>query len=106
MAISPAAMHIDGPASAVSILKEYNNLISDSIPDVAQIKSDIKSLAGYLDQWRQSNCSEQLTKPPLPQWMQDLHGRKHFITVTNEVVLRLKAFLNLLLKNLEQFTTC
>lgn len=89
------------------VLEGYNSLISDTLNGVSQVKFDISSLTGYLDQWRQGNCKEQRPKPSVPGPLQELQSRKEFIhTVSIEALVRVKVFLNLLLKNLDHLETC
>lgn len=89
------------------ILEGYNSLISDSLNGVTQVKFEISSLTAYLDQWTKLNCGEQRPKPSVPGPLQELQSRKGFIhTVSFEALVRVKAFLNLLLKNLEHLETC
>ncbi|XP_070763836.1 leptin a [Enoplosus armatus] len=107
LTLSPPADDLDGPSSIVSILEGYNSLISDTLNGVSQVKFDISSLTGYLDLWRQGHCSEQRPKPSLPGPLQELQSRKEFIhTVSIEALMRVKEFLNLLLKNLDHLETC
>ncbi|XP_029379349.1 leptin a [Echeneis naucrates] len=104
--LSPPA-DLDGLPSIVTVLEGYNSLISDSLSRVSQIKFEISSLTGYLSQWRQGHCSEQQPKPSVLEPLQKLQSRKEFIhTVTIEALMRVKEFLNLLLKNLDQLETC
>lgn len=105
--LSPPVDNLDGLASTVAVLEGYNSLISDTLNGVSQIKYDISSLAGYLDQWRQGHCAEQRPKPAVPGALQELQSRKVFIhTVSIEALMRVKEFLNLLLKNLDHLETC
>lgn len=107
MALDPPADELEGPASVVTILEGYHSLISDSLSNVSQIKAEISSLTGYLDHWRQSNCKEQRPKPAVPGPLQELQRRKGFIhTVTFEALVRVKEFLILLLKNLDNLEKC
>uniref|UniRef100_A0A3Q3WG24 Leptin n=1 Tax=Mola mola TaxID=94237 RepID=A0A3Q3WG24_MOLML len=107
LTLSPPADDLGGPSSAVAVLEGYNSLISDSLSGVSQVKSEISSLTGYLKQWRQVNCKEQWPKTSVPGPLQELQSRKEFIhTVSIEALLRVKEFLNLLLKNLDQLETC
>nr|XP_046250220.1 leptin-like [Scatophagus argus]XP_046250221.1 leptin-like [Scatophagus argus] len=107
LTLSPPADDLGGPSSIVAVLEGYNSLISDTFNGVSQIKFDISSLTGYLDQWRQGHCSEQRPKPSVPGPLQELQSRKAFIhTVSIEALMRVKEFLNLLLKNLDQLETC
>lgn len=80
-------------------LEGYNNLISDSFGGVSQIKTEISSLAGYLNEWREGNCQEEQPKvPPM---------RKVFShTVSLEALMKVKEFLKLLLKNLDHLEKC
>lgn len=107
LTVSPSADDLGGPSSIVAVLEGYNSLISDSLNGVSQVKAEISSLAGYLDQWRQGNCKEQRPKPPISGPLQELQSRKGFIhTVNIEALMRVKEFLNLLLKNLDHLETC
>lgn len=107
MSLDPPADELGGSASVVASLEGYNSLISDSFSGVLQIKAEISSLTGYLDHWRQSNCKEQRPKPALPGPLQELQRRKGFIhSVTLEALMRVKEFLNLLLKNLDHLERC
>ncbi|XP_073327330.1 leptin a [Pagrus major] len=105
--LSPQADDLDGPSSIVMVLEGYNSLISDDLDGVSQVKCDISSLAGYLAQWRQGHCTEQRPKPSVPGPLQELQSKKEFIhTVSIEALMRVKEFLNLLLKNLDHLETC
>lgn len=107
LTLNPPADDLDGTSSIVTVLDGYNSLISDTLNGVSQIKCDISSLTGYIDQWRQGYCSEQRPKPPVPGPLQELQSRKEFIdTVGMEALMRVKEFLNLLLKNLDQLESC
>ncbi|XP_041794496.1 leptin-like [Chelmon rostratus] len=107
LALSPPADDLDIPSSIVTVLEGYNSMISDTLNGVAQVKFDISSLTGYLDQWRQAHCSEQRPKTSIPGPLQELQSRKEFIhTVSIEALMRVKEFLNLLLKNLDHLETC
>lgn len=104
---NPPADPLEGPSSIVMILEGYNSLISDSLNGVTQVKFEISSLTAYLDQWTKWNCGEQRPKPSVPGPLQELQSRKGFIhTVSFEALVRVKAFLNLLLKNLDHLETC
>lgn len=99
--------YLSGSFSIVTVLDGYNSLISDSLYNVSQIKYEISSLTGYIKNWRQGHCSEQRPKPPLPETLQELQRRKEFIdTVGIEALMRVKEFLNLLLRNLDHLETC
>lgn len=107
LTLSPPSDELDGPSSIVTVLEGYNSLISDTLHGVSQVKYDIASLTGYLKQWRQVNCGEQRPKPSVPGPLQELQSRKEFIhTVSIEALMRVKEFLNVLLKNLELLATC
>ncbi|KAM3609570.1 uncharacterized protein V6R79_017110 [Siganus canaliculatus] len=107
LTVSPPADELDGSSSVVTTLEGYNSLISDTLSGVSQVKSDISSLTGYLDQWRQGHCSDQRPKNSVSGPLQELQSRKEFIhTVSIEALIRVKEFLNLLLKNLDQLETC
>ncbi|XP_045893492.1 leptin-like [Micropterus dolomieu] len=107
LTLSPPSDDLDGPSTIVTVLEGYNSLISDNLNGVSQVKFEISSLTGYLDQWRQGHCSEQRPKPSVPGPLQDLQSRKEFIhTVSIEALMRVKEFLNLLLKNLDHLETC
>ncbi|KAE8296376.1 Leptin Precursor [Larimichthys crocea] len=107
LTLSPPVDVLDGPASIVMVLEGYNSLISDTLDGVTQVKTEISSLAGYLDQWRKGHCTEQRPKPSVPGPLQELQSRKEFIhTVSIEALMRVKELLNLLLKNLDQLQSC
>ncbi|CAN9499237.1 unnamed protein product [Ophioblennius macclurei] len=107
LTLSPPVNDLDGLSSVVAVLEGYNSLISNTLDGVSQIKYDISSLAGYLSQWGQRHCSEQRPKPSVPRPLQELQRQKDFIdTVSLEALMRVKAFLNLLLKNLDTLKTC
>lgn len=98
---------LDGASSIVTVLEGYNSLISDTFDGVSQVKSEISSLTGYVDQWRRGHCSEQRPKPSVPGPLQNLLSRKEFVhTVTIEALMRVKELLNLLLKNLDHLESC
>lgn len=89
------------------VLEGYNSLISDTFGGIPQVKSEISSLTGYIDQWRQGHCSELRPKPSMPGPLQELQSRKEFIhTVSIEALVRVREVLDLLLKNLDQLETC
>ncbi|XP_030282301.1 leptin a [Sparus aurata] len=105
--VSPRADDLDGTSSIVMVLEGYNSLISDDLDNVSQIKHDISSLSGFLDQWRQEHCTGQRPKPSVPGPLQELQSKKEFIhTVSIEALMRVKEFLDLLLKNLDNLKTC
>ncbi|GAA6229011.1 leptin-like [Lates japonicus] len=105
--LSPLADDLDGPSYIVMVLEGYNSLISDTFGGIPQVKSEISSLTGYIDQWRQGHCSELRPKPSVPGPLQELQSRKEFIhTVSIEALVRVKEVLDLLLKNLDQLETC
>ncbi|XP_068169753.1 leptin-like [Antennarius striatus] len=107
LTLSPPTDSLDGPSCIVPVLEGYNSLISDSLIGVSQIKTEIASLTGYLDQWRKAHCSEQWPKLSLPMRLQELQSqKKHIHTVSFEALLRVKEFLNLLLKNLDLLENC
>ncbi|XP_031723062.1 leptin-like [Anarrhichthys ocellatus] len=107
LTLSPPADDLEGPSSVVVALEGYNSLICDTLNGVAQVKFDISSLTGYLDQWRQGHCSEQRPKPSVPGPLQRLQSRKEFIhTVSIEALMRVKEYLSLLLNNLDHLETC
>ncbi|XP_047452732.1 leptin-like [Mugil cephalus] len=99
--------NLDGLSSVVTVLEGYNGLMSNALDDVALVKSDLSSLTGYLSEWRQGRCSQQLPKPPVTGPLLQLQSQKEFIhTVSIEACLRVKEFLNRLQKNLDQLKTC
>lgn len=104
--LSPPADEIAGPASIITILDGYNALIPDNLTRVTQVKTEISSLTGYISQWRRRHC-EQRPKPLLSGPLQKLESRKDYtLTVGIEALMRVKEFLNLVLKNLDQLETC
>ncbi|XP_068459765.1 leptin-like [Clinocottus analis] len=107
LTLGPPADELDGLSSIVTDLDGYNSLICDTFNGVSQVKFDISSLTGYLDQWRQGHCSEQSPKPSVPGPMQELQRRKESIhTVSIEALMRVKVILSLLLRNLDHLQTC
>ncbi|XP_029290190.1 leptin-like [Cottoperca gobio] len=107
LTLNPPVDDLDGLAFIVTVLEDYNSLIPDNFSGVSQIKFDISSLTGFLEQWKKGHCSEQRAKPSLPEPLQELQSRKEFIhTVSIEALMRVKEFLNLLLKNLDNLETC
>ncbi|KAF3688900.1 Leptin Precursor [Channa argus] len=105
--LSPPTDVLDGSSSVVRVLEGYNSLISDGFNDVSQVKFDISSLTGYLVHWRQVHCTEQRPKPLVSGRLQELQSQKQFIhTVSMEALMRVKLFLNLLLKNLDHLEIC
>ncbi|KAA8590193.1 hypothetical protein FQN60_014127 [Etheostoma spectabile] len=92
----------------MTVLEGYNSLISDTFDWIPQVKSDISSLTGYLDEWRQGHCSEQRPKPSVPGPLQELQSQKlkYIHTVSIEALMRVKEFLHMLLKNLDHLETC
>lgn len=105
--LSQPADDVDGLSSIVMILDGYNSLISDSLNGVSQVKSEISSLSGYLQQWKKGHCNEQRPKPLVSGSLQELQSRKEYIhTVGIEALMRVKEFLTLLLKNMDQLKTC
>ncbi|XP_034444537.1 leptin-like [Hippoglossus hippoglossus] len=96
---------LNGASSIVTVLDGYNSLISDTFHRVPRVKLEISSLTGYVDQWRKGHCSEWRPKPSMPE--PRLQSPKEFIhTASIEALMRVKEFLNLLLKNLDQLETC
>ncbi|KAM6926666.1 leptin-like [Lycodopsis pacificus] len=107
LTLSPPADDLEGLSFIVVALEGYNSLICDTLNGVAQVKFDISSLTGYLDQWRQGHCSEQRPKASVPGPLQRLQSRKEFIhTVGIEALMRVKEYLSLLLNNLDRLETC
>lgn len=104
---SPSADDLGGPSSVAAVLDGYNSLISDSLSRVSQVKTEICALTGYLNHWSQGHCKEQRTKRQTPEPMEELQSRKELVlTVGMEALMRVKEFLELLLKNLEHLETC
>lgn len=103
---SPPSEEQYGPCSIVAILDGYNSLISESFSGVTQVKTEISALVGFIDQWRQSHCSER-PKPPVPEALQYLQNHKHFFhSVSFSALSRVKEYLKNLLNNLDQLDTC
>ncbi|KAM9855035.1 leptin a [Aulostomus maculatus] len=103
-----APANLDRLSSIVIVLDSYNSLISDSLNGVAQVKSDISSLTGYLFKWKQDHCSEQQLKPPVLDSLQYLQRRKddYIHTVSIEALMGVKEFISQLLRNLDQLEIC
>lgn len=108
MTLKPSADELEGSASIVASLEGFNSLISDSLGDAPQIKAEVSSLTGYLNNWRHNNCKEQWPKTAAaPGPPQEPPRRKDFIhSVTFEALVRMKAFLTLLLQNLDHLEKC
>ncbi|XP_044213131.1 leptin-like [Thunnus albacares] len=105
--LTSPADNLDGLSSIVMVLEGYNNLISENFNGVSQVKSEISSLTGYLDQRVKGSCSKHLTKTSVPGPLQELQSRKAFIhTVSIEALMRVKQVLNQLLKNMDHLKTC
>ncbi|XP_060932652.1 leptin-like [Limanda limanda] len=99
------AEDLNGASSIVTVLDGYNSLISDTFHKVPRVKAEISSLTGYVDQWRKGHCSEWRPKPPMTETRSQ--SPVEFIhTASIEALMRVKEFLNLLLKNLDQLATC
>ncbi|XP_062246279.1 leptin-like [Platichthys flesus] len=99
------ADHLNGASSIVTVLDGFNSRISDTFHRVPRVKAEISSLTGYVDQWRRGHCSEWRPNPPMPETR--LQSPKEFIhTASIEALMRVKEFLNLLLRNLDQLETC
>lgn len=104
---SPSADDLGGPSSIGTVLEGYNSLISDTLYGVTQVKTEVSALTGYLDHWSQGHCKGQRTKLQLPEPLQELQSRKEFVlTVSIEALMRVREFLELLLKNLDHLETC
>lgn len=104
---SPSADDLGGPSSIAAVLDGYNSLISNTLSRVAQVKTEISALTGYLNHWGQTHCKEQRPKLQVPEPLQELQSRKELVlTVGIEALMRVKEFLELLLKNLEHLETC
>ncbi|XP_011605187.1 leptin isoform X1 [Takifugu rubripes] len=90
---------VEGSTSVVASLESYNNLISDRFGGVSQIKTEISSLAGYLNHWREGNCQEQQPK---------VWPRRNIFnhTVSLEALMRVREFLKLLQKNVDLLERC
>nr|Q588F8.2 RecName: Full=Leptin; Flags: Precursor [Tetraodon nigroviridis] len=102
-----SADDLEGSASIVARLENFNSLISDNLGDVLQIKAEISSLTGYLNNWRHNNCKEQRPRTAVPGLPQEPQRRKDFIqSVTIDALMSMKEFLNLLLQNLDHLEIC
>ncbi|CAL8263645.1 unnamed protein product [Merluccius merluccius] len=108
LSLSPPTDPLDGLSSLVLVLEGYESLLSDSLDGLSQVRQEVSSLRGYLDDWREGHCSEPLLPKQLLQGrLAQLQSRKEYIhTVGIEAVLGLKEYLGYLLKNLDYLGTC
>ncbi|KAM4619557.1 leptin-like [Polymixia lowei] len=99
--------NLDGLSSIVMVLQGYESLLSENLDGLLQLKQEVSSLSGYLEDWKQSHCGDQRPKPPVQGPLAELQSRKLYIhTVGIEALMRIKEFLNRLLKNLDHLGTC
>ncbi|KAJ3596169.1 hypothetical protein NHX12_002578 [Muraenolepis orangiensis] len=108
LSLSPPTDPLDGLSSLVLVLEGYESLLSESLEGLDQVKQEVSSLRGYLDDWRQEHCSQPLRPKELLQGrLAQLQGRKEYIhTVGIEAVMGLKEYLGHLLKNMDYLETC
>ncbi|KAK5867510.1 hypothetical protein PBY51_011992 [Eleginops maclovinus] len=98
---------LDGLSSTVYVLEGYRSLINDSVNGAKQVRTDISSLTGHLRLWMEEQCSEQQHKGVESQTLKLLQSRQGFtLSVSLEAVMRVKEFLNLLLKRLDNLESC
>ncbi|XP_013889273.1 LOW QUALITY PROTEIN: leptin-like [Austrofundulus limnaeus] len=105
--LRPSITELGGLFSIVAVLEGYNNLISDSLENVTQIKTEISILTEYIHQWSLEHCKELQTKSPEPEALKSLQKLKRFIhTVGIEALMRVKEYLELLRNNLDHLEIC
>ncbi|CAL8358824.1 unnamed protein product [Lota lota] len=106
--LSPPTDPMDGLSSLVLVLEGYESVISERLDGLAQVKQEVSSLRGYLDDWREGHCSEQLRPKQLLQGrIARLQSQKEYThTVSIAAVLGLKEYLGYLLNNLDYLGTC
>lgn len=105
--LKPPITELGGLSSIKAVLEGYNNLISDSLENVTQIKTDISTLTEYIHQWSLEHCKEQQTQSPQPEALKSLQKLKRFIhTVSIEALMRVKEYLEKLRKNLDYLEKC
>lgn len=105
--LRPPVKELGGLSSIAAVLEGYNDLISDSLENVTQIKTELSILTEYIHQWSVEHCDEQLTKPPEPEALRSLQKLKRFVhTVGLEALMRVKEYLNLLRRNLDHLDIC
>lgn len=103
----PSIKELGGLSSIVAVLEGYNDLISDSLENVTQIKTELSILTEYIHQWSVEHCDEQLTKLPEPEALRSLQKLKRFVlTVGLEALMRVKEYLELLRRNLDHLDMC
>ena len=108
LSASPPTDPLDGLSSMVRVLEGYDSVISERLDGLAQVKLEVSSLRGYLDDWREGHCGGQpLPKQALQGRVARLQSRKEYIiTVGIEAVVGLRDYLVHLLKNLDYLGTC
>ncbi|XP_056138149.1 leptin-like [Lampris incognitus] len=98
---------VDGLSSIVVVLEGYDSLLSENLDGLPQLKLEVSSLRGYLNDWRQGLCGDLRPKPSLQGRLAELQSRKQYVyTVSIEALMGLKDFLGQLLKNLDLLGTC
>lgn len=95
-----------GASSLVLILRGYNNLILDSFNGAPEVKAEIESLYGYVDQWKQHHCSN-WPQPVAPRALVELRDRRRYgVGISYAALYRVREYLKNLLKNTGQLNTC
>ncbi|XP_017260997.1 leptin [Kryptolebias marmoratus] len=104
--LEPSIKELEGPSSIVTVLKGYNDLISDSLEGVTQIKTELYILTNSTDEWSQQHC-KQPTKSSEPELLKKLQKLKRFThTVGTKALMRVKEYLSLLRRNLDLLDIC
>ena len=108
MSASPPTDPLDGLSSLVLVLEGYESVISERLDGLAQVRQEVSSLRGYLDDWREGHCGGQpRPKQVLEGRVARLQNRKEYThTVGIEAVVGLKEYLVHLLKNLDYLGSC
>ncbi|XP_072241800.1 leptin a [Leuresthes tenuis] len=98
---------IGGISSVMVVLDGCNRLIPNNLSDMDQIKSDISMIVIYLTKWSERQCKGTKPKPTAPGWLLELQTDTRFVlTHTRVTLMRLKEFLELLVKDLDVLKTC
>ncbi|XP_030221341.1 leptin [Gadus morhua] len=108
LSASPPLDPMDGLASLVLVLDGYESVISERLEGLAQVRQEVSSLRGYLEDWRSGHCAGPPRTKQAPQGrLARLQGYKEYPqTVGLEGVVGLKDYLVQLLKHLDLLGAC
>ncbi|XP_056454081.1 leptin-like [Gadus chalcogrammus] len=108
LSASPPSDPMDSLASLVLVLDGYESVISERLEGLAQVRQEVSSLRGYLEDWRSGHCAGPPRAKPAPQGrLARLQGYKEYPqTVGLEGVVGLKDYLVHLLKHLDLLGAC